>query len=186
VRIKTFIVVPFFILAVLAVSGIIIFNFFLKTETKKKAGNIDYETKITGENKTQLGNALYEPVNIAVFGLDEENVRTDLIIVVNFNPNNGKISIISVPRDTKVYIDNKINKINAIIPIKGKNSMIKILEEITGDKINFYINFNLKGFKDMVDCLEGVYFNGRACFIGPALHGFSRGFPRRPGDARDR
>ena len=53
-----------------------------------------------------------EIVNLLVLGLDEEEKRTDVILLMNYSLNDGKLNILSVPRDTKVYIKEE-QKINA-------------------------------------------------------------------------
>ena len=45
-----------------------------------------------------------DPINktLAVFGVDEEGLRTDVIFVLNYNSEKDRLRVISVPRDTKV------------------------------------------------------------------------------------
>ena len=42
--------------------------------------------------------------NLAVFGVDKDGYRTDVIFVVNFNSETNKAKVISIPRDTKVNL----------------------------------------------------------------------------------
>ena len=62
-----------------------------------------------------------EPINILIMGVDVGTLgdkssgnaqRTDTIILMNYNPSNKAINLISIPRDTLILIDGKMRKIN--------------------------------------------------------------------------
>ncbi len=42
-------------------------------------------------------------------GVDVEGTRTDVLFVVHFDSKSGKLSLMSVPRDTRVKITNELN-----------------------------------------------------------------------------
>ena len=41
-------------------------------------------------------------INVFLLGLDEEEVRSDTIVFLNFNNENGKLNILSIPRIQKL------------------------------------------------------------------------------------
>ena len=100
-------------------------------------------------------------INIVLLVGDKWESNTDSIIVASFNPENGKLNLISIPRDTRVDIPNMpIPKINAVYAKgKGADKLLKSLEEILTLDINYYVYLNLNTFRDIIDLLGGVDIN---------------------------
>lgn len=112
--------------------------------------------------------------NIAIFGVDQDEIRTDVIFVVNVNTTSGAIKVIAVPRDTKVtwssyqqdkmeelgkgyYTETKITEMSAHGGLDNlKDFTINSLEDIMGIKIDHYAVINTKAFRKIVDALGGV------------------------------
>lgn len=117
-------------------------------------------------------------LNVAVFGVDGDETRTDVIFVAHFDSKSGNIHLLSVPRDTKVEITdemytylkannkyipyNGICKINEVHAYAGKEKAdefsVKQLEELLGIEIDNYVRINFDGFKSLVDLIGGVDF----------------------------
>ena len=100
-------------------------------------------------------------INIVVLVGDKWESNTDSITVASYNPNNKKLSLVSIPRDTKVeYADMPIPKINAVYRRKnGPENLMSSLEEMLEIDINYYIYLNLSTFADVIDLLGGVDIN---------------------------
>lgn len=97
-----------------------------------------------------------EPINILVLGLDEEGERSDVILLLNYNPDVGSINILSVARDTRVRARGKRVKINALIGLGGEKLITGKVEELTGLKVDYYITLDFIGFRKIIDTLGGV------------------------------
>ncbi|WP_282806522.1 LCP family protein [Clostridium tetani] len=104
-----------------------------------------------------------DPVNILIMGVDiggiesdNEPKRTDTIILMNYNPKNKKINIVSIPRDTRVVINNNWKKINNAHAIDGVNGLINSVENLLKVNINYYAKLNFKGFRSLVDSVGGI------------------------------
>ena len=52
-------------------------------------------------------------VNVLILGVDKDKLRTDTIIIASLDTDNGKIDFLSIPRDTRMYIGSKFQKINS-------------------------------------------------------------------------
>ena len=94
-------------------------------------------------------------VSALVCGINDN--LTDTIIYVRYNPNTGKIAMLSIPRDT--YVENEYcigHKINAIYRGKNIEPLVKQVEEIIGLKIDYYLFFKADMLRDMVDEIGGV------------------------------
>lgn len=97
-----------------------------------------------------------QSVNLMVLGLDDEEMRSDVIVIINFNPSAKRINVLSVARDTRVKVNGKYGKINALISKGGEKLVAEKLEEITGLKIDYYVTLNFKGFREIVELVGGV------------------------------
>ena len=127
---------------------------------KKEAG------KKNVENLKVKGNLFNRKQNILILGVDSngadtdpfENTRSDTILIVSVNPKEKGVSIISIPRDSKVFIAhrNGVQKINAAHAIGGVRLTKDTIEETFGIKINNYIVFNTDGIVKFIDAIGGV------------------------------
>lgn len=101
------------------------------------------------------------PINILFLGMDKVSGNTDVIVFVNFNPMNKKVSVVSIPRDTKVKYNERSYKINSMYA-KGKESFELAKEkvgELINQKIDYAILTNPEGFRNIIDILGGVEVN---------------------------
>ncbi|EJO5346424.1 LCP family protein [Clostridium botulinum] len=106
-----------------------------------------------------------EPVNILVMGVDigdpnsknaSDPKRTDTMLLVNYNPKTKNINIVSIPRDTRVTMNNKKIKINSAHAINGINGSIEAVENLLGIEINNYAKIDYEGFRKVIDAIGGV------------------------------
>ncbi len=83
--------------------------------------------------------------------------NTDAIMLVRVEPEASRISVMSVPRDTRVQIPKHgYHKLNAANQIGGPALTTKLVEEITGAKVDFYALVDFEGFKELIDALGGI------------------------------
>jgi LCP family protein required for cell wall assembly len=154
---------------VLTIFIIVTSIFFIKglgilRQTDIKAKHIEEEGKDLKNN--DIGNKnnnnnkeIEKPINLLILGLDGDDTRSDTIILFNYKPGKEVINLLSIPRDTKVAVDNMPIKINALVGIGGENLIIEKVEEITGLPINYYVTMGFEGFKKIIDELGGIEFN---------------------------
>jgi len=69
------------------------------------------------------------------------------------------MNILSIARDTRVKVNGKYMKINALIGKGGEKMVIEMVEDITGLPVDYYVTLNFKGFREIVDTLGGVEIN---------------------------
>jgi LCP family protein required for cell wall assembly len=82
--------------------------------------------------------------------------RTDTIMLLHV-PTSGPTVLISVPRDSYVPIPGHgKNKINASYSFGGPQLLIRTLEDVTGLRIDSYVETGLGGYADLVDAVGGV------------------------------
>jgi len=110
-------------------------------------------------------------INILVLGTDNrgnEVSRTDSMMLVSANVDMKQVSIISIPRDTRVKIPGvgltKINHANAVGEVKGgvhegTLESAEAVSNLLGVTINYYVKLNFQGFQKAVDALGGIDIN---------------------------
>ncbi|WP_017595018.1 LCP family protein [Nocardiopsis potens] len=88
-----------------------------------------------------------------------EGKRTDTIMVL-YVPEDGKPTILSVPRDSYVPIpgigENKINAAFAEDLGGGPSTLVQTFEQASGVRIDHYVEIGFAGFVDIVDAVGGV------------------------------
>ena len=104
--------------------------------------------------------------NILLMGIDvasnENNPfkgnRSDTMLLISIAPYGKNINVISIPRDSKVYIPgkNKADKINHAFAFGGAKLAVKTVEETFGVKINNYLAISNAGVIKMIDTLGGL------------------------------
>lgn len=104
-------------------------------------------------------------VNVLIAGLDKSEALTDTIMVASYDLDENTVNILSIPRDTRMYIGSKYQKINAAHAIsqngkkKGINGTIEAVTRLTGIPINYYVEFTFDTFRETIDALGGVEFD---------------------------
>ena len=96
------------------------------------------------------------------WGHDAPNL-TDTIILVSINFDTNIISMLSIPRDLYVEYEDwtwwKINKIYAVNSFKNESRkiwmevLLKKVEEITKQKIDYFINVDFNWFKELINTI---------------------------------
>ncbi len=108
-------------------------------------------------------------INILLLGVDEGGMRSDTIMLASLNGRTGKLNILSIPRDTRVLIGSRYQKINSAIGIgaqevaKGKlkepeELSVQKVKLLTGLPIHYFASVDFDGFKEVIDALGGVDF----------------------------
>lgn len=104
-------------------------------------------------------------INVLVVGLDRSEGLTDTIMVARYDLDNEKVDILSIPRDTRMYIGSRYQKINSAYSVSkngkknGINGTIEAVNRLTGIPINYYIEFTCAAFRETIDALGGVDFD---------------------------
>lgn len=108
-----------------------------------------------------LGGGPAEKTNILLLGLDKEARRADVVMVVGVDPERNKVSVLSIPRDTRVEVSpGRFDKINHTMGYKKpEETIISAVEKLTGMPIDYYCEITFEGFRNFIDILGGVEFD---------------------------
>ena len=154
-------IILFFMIVLLAVGG---YAAYVVYETIQ-AANDSYSQLERGDKSELRDTAVTfgkEPVSILLLGVEDyasggTGGRADTILVATFNPDEKTMNLLSIPRDTKVYIPSKDKngKINGSFN-NGVDSTIETVEKFLEIPIDYYATVNFDGFKDVIDEIGGV------------------------------
>ena len=105
-----------------------------------------------------------QPFNVLLLGVDrrpgDTQARSDTIIVARIDPENKRVWMLSIPRDTRVEIPGYGEaKINAAHFEGGPALAVETVEQFLDIDINHYIGINFRGFQRVVDALGGVWID---------------------------
>jgi LCP family protein required for cell wall assembly len=100
-------------------------------------------------------------VNVLLLGIDarqgETMSRSDSIIMASIDPKTKQIALLSIPRDTRVNIPGHgWDKINSASVYGGPELTMRVVSDLVGVQLKYYVLTNFSGFKDIVDTLGGV------------------------------
>lgn len=94
-----------------------------------------------------------------LFGTDKEGTNTDTLMVVNYDVNNQKLRLMSIPRDTMINVSWDIKKINSVYGMSGLNGLKKHIGKLIGFVPDYYVKIDLKAFVEVVNLIGGVEFD---------------------------
>lgn len=105
-----------------------------------------------------------ERTNILLLGVDarpgETKSRADTMIVASIDPKLNKAALVSIPRDTQIEIEGSpSDKINSANVVGGPELAVEKVSELLGEKIDYYVEMDFKGFAKIIDALGGVNIN---------------------------
>lgn len=86
-----------------------------------------------------------------------DSFRSDSMMLARVDPQNKKITLISMERDIQVDLEeNGIQKLNAAYSIGGPAYAIKTISKLAGVPISHYAEVDFDGFRAAVDAVGGV------------------------------
>ncbi|NLC69194.1 MAG: LCP family protein [Clostridiaceae bacterium] len=102
-----------------------------------------------------------DPINVVLLVGDKWESNTDTIMVVNYDPKTNNLNILSIPRDTRVTLSNgRMVKVNSVFANKGGDILLmKLLGDMLGIDIQYYVYLNLEVFRTVIDLLDGVWID---------------------------
>lgn len=105
-------------------------------------------------------------INIALFGVDSrandltKNTRSDSIMIASINKYTNKIKLLSLYRDTYVFIpEHGYTKLNHAYAYGGPKLAIETINRNFDMNITDYITVNFSALTDVIDALGGVTIN---------------------------
>lgn len=163
-RLKIFIFVA--VLAVIGISSYMAIKHFVYSEVYTNRPEILAGSDL-GKIKKKHDENLHKPekeanqrpYSVLLVGLDAEKMnkgRSDTLMVALVDPKNKKVSLLSIPRDTRVQIAGRdVDKITHAHNY-GINSTIMTVEDFLDIKMDYYAQINFDGFQSLINTIGGV------------------------------
>jgi LCP family protein required for cell wall assembly len=98
-------------------------------------------------------------ITVLMFGIDadEDTKRSDSVIVARLDVRKRYLGVISIPRDTYVFVDGQgYTKLNHAYMVGDNRLLIKTVSEYLNVPIDFVVKFGLTGVVRFVDAIGGV------------------------------
>ncbi len=141
-----------FIIVLFIIAGILAHTVFNSDFVRLKddlAANFKSETVLPTFKK---------PTTIMLMGIDERKDdvgRSDTLMVLSLSKE--KASLLTIPRDTMVYIERHgYKKINAAYAYGGAKLARETVEDFLGIEIDHYVAINKARFAEVIDAMGGV------------------------------
>ncbi|SHH63334.1 LCP family protein [Virgibacillus chiguensis] len=160
-----FIVIPLSILLITTVSyGAHVYN------TAQEAANDSFEKIGRDGEKSALRDESVTPVednvSVLIIGVDdsevrnENNSRSDTLMLATFNKDEKDVNIVSIPRDSYVNIPGYgYTKINHAHAYGGHRKTIETVENFLNVPVDYFVKLNFEAFIEMVDTIGGIEFD---------------------------
>lgn len=99
-------------------------------------------------------------VNIMLLGVDKREGdagRSDTLMVMTYNEDQHKASLMSLPRDTRVRIDgNGYDKVNHAYAYGGYELSQKTVESFFNVPMDYYVIIDIHAFEKIIDTVGGI------------------------------
>lgn len=169
---KIFIGILLFLIIVLVVIGVYIYNLFNSFEQ-----GVSDSFEATDRDRSELRLDDIDPTmdsfTVLILGIDESesrkedddlesgDFRTDSMILATFDKDQDEVKLVSIPRDTLAYFpeENYFDKITHAHREGGPEASMRAVESLLNVPVDHYVRVNMAAVVDMVDALGGVEFD---------------------------
>ena len=124
------------------------------------------DERVKSDLRDEVVEPLTDNVSILFIGVDESekrsqgdsNSRSDALLVATLNNKDKSVKLVSIPRDSYVYIParDRKDKINHAHAFGGVPSTIETVEGMLDIPIDYYVKMNFNAFIEVVDALGGI------------------------------
>lgn len=103
-----------------------------------------------------------DPVSVLFLGLDTRDGdlsgRTDAMVLATFNPEDGSIKMVNIPRDSRVPIPGRAeqDKINHAHAYGGIDLTMETVEQLFDIPVDYFVSLNFDAFIEIIDEMNGV------------------------------
>ncbi|MBP2649530.1 MAG: cell envelope-related transcriptional attenuator [Firmicutes bacterium] len=131
---------------IMLITGLAVYGFFINDSSSKTS--------------SIFSNSMKDKINILVLGVDEREDdvgRSDTAFVVTIDTTNKKVTMLSIPRDSRVKIaGHGWDKFNHAYAFGGSKLSKSTVENLLGISIDYTAVVSFNGFMRMIDAIGGV------------------------------
>lgn len=148
----------------IALVGVGAYAFMFMNEVNSDlGGNYSEQEEMDIQEALAKGTTFNEPFYVLLLGSDSRDAddftgsRSDTNILTRVDPVNKVVTMISIPRDTKIELSGYgTQKFNAARAYGGVAGVIREASKLCGVEISHYVEIGFDGVMDLVDSIGGV------------------------------
>lgn len=97
-----------------------------------------------------------------LMGVDAEDmsvyrgIRTDTMMLTNIDLKTGEVNILSLPRDLRVPVRGKMDKLNHAHSYDGPELTVRTVRDFLNIDLEYYVRIDYRAVKEIVDAIDGV------------------------------
>ena len=153
----------FFITLLVILLGFFGSKFILDRLEASQRFNINGNENILNDDAVnkEEGQYLILLVGVDKNGNDDNTdfTRTDTIMLISADTKTGEMELLSIPRDSRVKIRDKFDKVNHAHAFGGIELTMQTLRQFLGLDIDYYVQVNYQALINIVDALGGVDYD---------------------------
>lgn len=160
---RLFVILGLLLMIVVSFAGASMYAYYTALTSKSAPAAVAADT---GGTPASAPEVFSKRINILLMGIDDGEAdvpgqsshRTDTLMVVSLNPEDGTMNLLSIPRDTRVNIPgrNGLDKIAHAYSYGGKELAVETVKNFLGIPVNYYLAVNWQAFIKVIDILGGV------------------------------
>jgi len=174
---------------ILLILGVILFfgaDFFLRLRSAFNQAHNPIQTINLREQEMDLGG---DPISILILGIDSDGPhdrgRSDVMMLATINPNTNTTYLVSLARDTMVYIvgHGSTTRINHAYAYGGPEMSVNTVQNFLNIPIDYYVEVRMDTFSPLIDAVGGVTVYNDTVAFSMSGHDFPLGYVDLDGDA---
>jgi len=149
------------LILVVITAGVGIYAYSIYNNVNNTSKKIHKDIEKTDKRKEVVSVQKKQPFSILLMGVDHrkgDKGRSDSMILLTVNPEKKTTKMVSIPRDTRTEIvgKGKQDKLNHAYAFGGVQMTVDSVENFLNVPIDYYLEVNMEGFRDIVDAVDGV------------------------------
>lgn len=124
--------------------------------------NEDDPNELIGEEPEDEKTKVDNEILFLLLGVDAQDVnkskgtRTDTMMLTRVNFDTGEINIMSIPRDTRLLVNGKLDKVNSAHAIGGADLTMDTISDFLALDLEYYVKVDYQIIQDVVTEIGGV------------------------------
>lgn len=166
---KWLIAIGITLLLLLSAGGGYVYHLYSKTKNMvtDSQDEIDRSDKIS-DLRDEAVDPVEDNISVLIIGIDDSKkrelaskARSDALLLATFNKEKHNIKLLSIPRDSYVYIPEveQETKITHAHAYGGPESTIDTVENFLHVPVDYYARVDFEAFMDVVDALDGLEYD---------------------------
>lgn len=117
---------------------------------------------LEGDNDEEDVKDINDSILFLLMGVDADEIdqykgiRTDTMMLTNIDLKTGEVSILSLPRDSRVEVRGKMDKLNHAHSYEGVDLTLETVRDFLGIDLEYYVKVDYKAVKAIVEAIGGV------------------------------